>query len=160
MAEAKWMMSWLAVAVVVAPVWSATAAEAEQLPPEMLEQMDACLLDGIEERDVLNTSVVCFNAAHQGCGADVLACEEALTTALAARGDTLVGRLPSELEGVPEFAKENYLEIRGEIEAGSVAYCADVPKDQAVSCGYRAQALRLAKLRALGASLDPRFLLP
>ncbi|MDV7142948.1 hypothetical protein R3X27_09640 [Tropicimonas sp. TH_r6] len=133
---------------------------AEGLGPAELATMDACLVESATGRDVANTTVTCFNDARTVCGADVLGCEAAMAEALEQRAVGLLERMPSELEGVPEFAKERYTEILVDIDAGAVTLCDDVPETMLVSCGYRAQALRLAKLRSLAAQLDPRFLIP
>ncbi len=139
---------------------SAAPLAAEGLGPAELAVMDDCLAESAVGRDVANTTVSCFNDARTACGADVLGCEAAMGEALQIRADGLLVRMPSELEGVPDFAKERYSEILVDIDAGAATLCDDVPETMLVSCGYRAQALRLAKLRSLASQLDPRFLIP
>ncbi|NDR56414.1 hypothetical protein [Aliiruegeria sabulilitoris] len=136
------------------------AAAADGVSPEALESMDACLVESATGRDVANTTIICFNEARGACHGAVLACEEEMTAAVAKRADGLMERMPSELEGVPEFAKDRYLEILDDIEAGAVDLCADVPEAGQISCAYRAEALRFAKLRSLASQIDPRFLIP
>lgn len=151
-------------AVLIAAVASLTglsglSAKAE-VAAAVLGDMDACLVESATGRDVLNTTVTCFNTARTACGADVLECEIDLETALRERAEDLRNRMPEDLEGVPDFAKERYREILADIDGGARSLCADVPRAERISCGYRAQALRLAKLRSLGAQVDPRFLIP
>ncbi|SDI26908.1 hypothetical protein SAMN04488026_1001238 [Aliiruegeria lutimaris] len=139
----------------------AGAAEASDgVSPEALASMDTCLVESATGRDVANTTIICFNEARAACQGAVLACEQEMTAAVAERADGLMERMPSELEGVPEFAKDRYLEILSDIEAGAVDLCADVPEAGQISCAYRAEALRFAKLRSLASQIDPRFLIP
>lgn len=138
----------------------APGAMAEGMSDEALVTMDACLVESATGRDVANTTIVCFNEARAACTGEVLGCEVAMTEAVAERAAGLRERMPSELEGVPEFAKERYVEIMGDIDAGAVTLCEDVPEAGQISCAYRAEALRFAKLRSLASQLDPRFLIP
>ena len=137
-----------------------TAILADGLDEAVLTAMDACLVDSATGRDVANSTIACFNTARNGCRGEVLACETAMTEALAERAAGLRARMPSELEGVPEFAKERYLEIIGEIDSGAASMCEEVPEAGMISCAYRAEALRFARLRSVASQLDPRFLIP
>lgn len=148
--------------VAMGPVFGlmGSISAANELTPEALAAMNACLVESATERDVANTTIVCFNEARTACGAGVQGCEAAMTSALDERTGGLLERMPKELEGVPQFAKERYIEILGDIDAGAEGLCAEVPEAEKVSCGYRAQALRFAKLRSVDSQIDPRFLIP
>ena len=141
-------------------VGTAPLVWAEGLDAAALEAMDACLLESATGRDVANSTIVCFNAARAACTGEVLDCEVAMTEAVGVRAGELRARMPSELEGVPDFAKDRYQEILTDIDAGAVKLCEDVPEAGQISCAYRAAALRFAKLRSLASQLDPRFLIP
>ncbi len=137
----------------------ATAAVAD-LSDAMVIDMDACLLASATDRDVANTTITCFNAARTACGTDALPCETALTQVIGQRADTLLARMPTEMASAPEFAKDRYKEILLDIEQGAAALCADVTAAEQVSCGYRAQAMRLARLRSVASQTDMRLLMP
>ncbi len=139
---------------------SSSLVSAGGLDGAALEAMDACLLESATGRDVANTTIICFNEARAACTGGVLDCEAAMTVAVTERASGLKERMPSELEGVPDFAKDRYIEIVSDIDAGAATLCADVPEAGQISCAYRAEALRFAKLRSLAAQLDPRFLIP
>ncbi|WP_068115075.1 hypothetical protein [Tropicimonas marinistellae] len=160
MASSRGSKAFGQIVLAVAGIAGAGSLSAEELSAGVLAAMDACLVESAVSRDVANSTIVCFNEAHRSCADDLAACETAMSSALSARADGLLARLPVELDGVPDFAKERYREILTDIENGALGQCDDLPAEEAVSCTYHVQALRFAKLRSVGAQVDPSLLMP